>query len=572
MRTAGSGQQALGGALLIAAVAIAYAPALAAGFVFDDHPLLLGGQVLANGPLSRIWFSADAPDYLPLTWTSFWVEWRLWGDRAVGYHVVNVVLHAGAAVLLWRVLRALRVPGAYVGALLFALHPAAVESVAWISERKNTLSLVFFLATALAWIAARKAERDGGASPGRGRALHVLAIALFGLALLSKSSVVMLPVALLGVAAAEGGFSRRDVVNALPLFALALAAGIATIWFQAHNALAGETLPPRGLGERLAGAAWSLAAYLRAAFVPVHLPFVHAPSPAIGTAAFVAPILLLLAVAAAAVWGLRSGRARPVSLALGYHAAMVLPVLGFIDMAYFRIAPIANHLQYLALIGPAALGGYSSAWLAERFPRAMPIGAAAVALLLGSLTHGRARAFESELTLWEEAVRVEPSSAFAHKQLALTLLELGRTADAIREVEATADATPDPAERDRARAMAAFIAGRFDEAVAHAQRAERIRPDPGFQRDLATELARAGRTAEAIAVAAPLVADDPRDGEARYWLADALTRAGRLAEAEDLLSEGLRLAPADRRLREAVESVRTARARARSEAGSASSP
>ncbi len=571
MKPAGSRGQALGAALILVAVGIAYAPALAGGFVFDDHPLLLGGKALANGPLWRIWFSADAPDYLPLTWTTFWIEWRLWGERALGYHLVNVVLHAGAAFLLWRVLRALRVPGAYIGALLFALHPAAVESVAWISERKNTLSAVFFLATALAWLAAKKADgAEAGATQGRGRAFRLLALALFTLALLSKSSVVMLPVVLLGVAAVQGGIRRRDIVQTLPFFALALAAGIVTLWFQRHNALAGEPLPPRGAAERLAGAAWSLAAYLRAAFVPVRLPFVHAGWPAApGSAAFFAPVVLV-AAAAAALWRFRAGSARPAALAVAYHAVMVLPVLGFADMAYFRIAPVANHLQYLALMGPAALGGYAFAWLADRFPRAMPIGAAAVALLLGSLTYGRARAFESDLTLWEDAVRVAPSSAFAHKQLALTLLELGRTGDAIRELEATADAASDPADRHRARATAALIAGRFAEAVADAQLAQRLRPDAAFQRDLARQLARAGRADEAIAVAAPLVADDPRDAEARYWLGAALTRAGRSAEAEAVLSEGCRLAPADRRLQEALEMVRTARARA--ESGRAAAP
>ncbi len=564
MAIAGTHKQALGAALIIVAVAIAYAPALAGGFVFDDQPLLLGGKALANGPLSRIWFSADAPDYLPLTWTTFWIEWRLWGERALGYHVVNVALHAGAAFLLWRVLWALRAPGAYVGALLFAVHPAAVESVAWVSERKNTLSAVFFLGTALAWLAARERDDEPGAPPGRGGRLRMLALALFALALLSKSSVVMLPVVLLGAAAVHGGLRRRDIVDTLPFFALALAAGMVTVWFQGHNALAGEPLPPRGAGDRLAGAAWSVAAYLHAAFVPVRLPFVHAGWPAApGSVAFFAPVVLV-AAAAAAAWRFRAGPARPASLALAYHAVMVLPVLGFVDMAYFRIAPVANHLQYLALMGPAALGGYACAWIAERFPRAMPFGAAAIALLLATLTYGRARAFESDLTLWEEAVRVEPSSAFAHKQLAITLLELGRTGDAIRELEATAGAARDPAERHRARATAALLAGRFAEAVADAQDAQRVRPDPSFQRDLAKELVHAGRAEEAIAVATPLVAEDPRDTEARYWLGAALAREGRFAEAEALLSEGCRLAPAETRLREALETVRTARARAES--------
>ncbi|MDW8308160.1 MAG: hypothetical protein RMK20_02160, partial [Verrucomicrobiales bacterium] len=143
----------LGGGLLVLATLLAYFPALRAGFVWDDTAMLTTNPfVKLPAGLFYIWASTALPDYYPLTYTSFWIEWRLWGLNATGYHLTNILLHALSAVVLWRVLKRLHLPGGWLAALLFALHPVNVQSVAWIAERKNTLCMVFFLLSLWAYV------------------------------------------------------------------------------------------------------------------------------------------------------------------------------------------------------------------------------------------------------------------------------------------------------------------------------------------------------------------------------------------------------------------------------------
>jgi hypothetical protein len=497
--TTGAWARALSIALL---ATLAYLPALGGGFVWDDRMLLLDGHALNEAPLWKIWFSTVAADYFPLTWTSFWLEWRLFGANPFPFHVTNLVLHAAAAILLWRVLLRLRIPGAWLGAVLFALHPVAVESVAWISERKNVLSAVFFLGAALAWIAADEAEEAEGTRR------RLLALGLFVPALLAKPSVVMLPVVLVVISVLrEGGDVgrglvprlRRHLVRAAPFFAASLAAGLVTIWFQWNNAMAGKPLD-RTAPEKLGGAGWALASYVEKAFAPFRLGFVYADWPVrADSALFFLPVAVVALAAAVLAW-LGRGRARPVALALGYHALMVLPVLGLLDMAYLRVGPVSNHLQYLALMGPAALVGFGVARLEEAWPRAARAGAVALVVALGASTLERTRAFESDLTLWGRAVLDAPQSAFARKELAKTLLGAGRTPEAIQSFRVFAALTRDPAEAHRALAVTALLEARWQDAVAEGARAHAISPDLTFQRDLARQLQRAGRPAEAAAL------------------------------------------------------------------------
>ena len=146
-------------ALLVAATLAVFAPVmLQGGFFWDDYELIVNNPLVHSpGGLRDFWFSTKNFDYFPLTSTTFWIEWRVWGNWAQPYHVLNVLLHLGSALMLWRIFRELKVPGAFWGALLFAVHPVNVESVAWISERKNTLSM--FLAS-LSLLLYLRFERD----------------------------------------------------------------------------------------------------------------------------------------------------------------------------------------------------------------------------------------------------------------------------------------------------------------------------------------------------------------------------------------------------------------------------
>ncbi len=533
------------GAVLVMAAAIAYIPALRGGFVFDDHMIIEGGRLL-RGPLWRVWLTTTTADYWPLTRTCFWVQWRVWGLHAWGYHAVNILLHIAAAILVWRVLRRLHMPGAWIAGLLFAVHPATVESVAWISETKNTLSGVLFLGSILAWI---RFDEEGD------RRSYAISLSLFALAALAKASVVMLPLVLLGVALAQRGrLRRRDYETTAPFFAVALVAGFVNLWFQRHNAMAGGWAVSRGVGQRVGESAWALTTYLRNAFIPVRLGFVHEPwtvgpdSPLL----FYAPLLAMAAALALLVTlRARSRLARAALYATGYPVLMLLPVLGVLDIAYFSVGPVSNHLQYLALIGPVALLGTGMAWITERELVTATV-AVAVAVALGVVTFQRATEFENDLTLWTGAVRAAPGSAYAHNQLASIDQERGNRAGALDELLATARLSSAPADHHRYMGLWFLFSDRPSEAIDEAREVLRTARDPEARRDAAWVLTQTGQHAETLPVFRSLVSEAPNGSDYTYWLGAVLAREEKIPEAAEVLRGFCRVRPGDPQMEEAL--------------------
>jgi Flp pilus assembly protein TadD len=516
------------GALTIGVLGVlAYVPAFRAGFVFDDHEIIENGRLL-RGPLSVIWVATTGPDYWPLTYSAFWAEWRVFGPDPTGYHLVSVALHILVAVLLWRTLRRLGIHGAWLAGLLFAVHPVAVESVAWISEQKNTLSGVFWLATILAWI-----ELDDDRVGWR----RVVALGLFVLAVLAKASVVPLPVVLLGITLARRGRIRRDdLLELAPFFAVAVAGGLLNVWFQHAHAMAGGWAPVRSLAERIGGAARALASYLTAAFAPVRLAIVHAPWPVGPTSPWFWAPPAALAVGFALLWRVRSSAwGRAALLAIGYQAVCVGPVLGLIDMSFFRIAPVSNHLAYLGLMGPVAFAGWALMQLQERAGKWGVAAVAAVTVALGATTFHRASAFEDDLTLWQAAVREAPDSALARQSLGDQLIDRGRVAEGVAELKRAAALSPDPAFRHGVLSSLQLMAGRKDEAAAEARQVLAAHPAPSLASDAGSTLLETGHTDEAIAVFRDLVQRAPNASEYAFRLSVALARAGRTPEAADAL-------------------------------------
>lgn len=250
-------------AALIVLTFAAYIPALRGEFIWDDQVLITDNQLIrARDGLHRFWFTTEAPDYLPLTSSLWWLEWRLWGNNPMGYHVVNVLLRVANVVLVWIILRCLNIPGAWLAAAIFAIHPVNVATVTWISEQKNTLSMLFYLAAILSYL---RFDEEG-----RWR-WYGFSLAAFLLALLSKSAVVMMPIVLLGCVWWQHGRVRwKDSLYIGPFIAASLILGLVTTWFQHNRALAlgGLSTPTSSILSRVAAAGYALWFYLYKALLP----------------------------------------------------------------------------------------------------------------------------------------------------------------------------------------------------------------------------------------------------------------------------------------------------------------
>jgi hypothetical protein len=407
--------------MLVLLTVLVHLPALRGGFLWDDDELLVRNPyVHAASGLYDIWLTNHLVTYAPLTSSMFWVEWRMWGANPMGYRAVNVALHALSVVLLWRVLRRVKVPGAWVAALVFAVHPVTVASVAWIAERRNTLSLALCLSALLAFLRFEDGDERGW---------YVAALATFVLAMLAKSSVVMLPIVLLALAwYRRGTITHVDVVRTLPFFAAAAALGLVTLGFQYDAAMR-----PEPLASRVAAAGWAVWFYLASIVAPVRLNMVYPrwhvdPTwrPAWG------PLLALVALAGVG-WRRRDTWGRPVLVTLAVFVAMLLPVLGIVGWSFLEISLVSDHLQYAALAGPIALviGGAAAELERRRIERRA---AAALVLVpvatLSWLTWARATVFDNGWTLWRDTLAKNPAAWVAHNNLGLLLADTGQLSEA----------------------------------------------------------------------------------------------------------------------------------------------
>jgi protein O-mannosyl-transferase len=389
-------------------VFIAYAPVFGAGFVWDDESHLTQNPCIV-GPLGlkEIWTSTRAV-YYPLVLTTFWVLHKLVGLNPLPYHILNVLMHAGSAVLLWRLLRQLGVHGAWLGAALWALHPVMVQSVAWVTELKNTQSCLFYLLsifwflkwkeepqsrsggfpTAAGFWSARTSPRfkSGDMSPHSKTASHSLMLALsllfFVLATLSKPSVVMLPVVLaLCIWWRRGTVGWKDGVPIVPFLLVSAFASAWTIWEQKFHASAVGPEWAQTWPERLIIAGRAIWFYLGKLVWPHPLIFIY-PRWEIHPMQLLAWLPLLGAlIFLALIWTAATRRrfqsadmsahskaswSRAVFFAAAYYVISLFPVLGFFSVYFFRYSFVSDHFQYLASMGPLALAGAAIATLVGR--------------------------------------------------------------------------------------------------------------------------------------------------------------------------------------------------------------
>jgi len=589
--------------VLLLAVVVAYQPAWHGGMLWDDDAHVTKSELRSWYGLWRIWFELGATQqYYPVTHSIFWLQSMLWGDHVLGYHLINTALHAVSSFLIVLVLRRLSIPGALLAGVVFALHPVQVESVAWITELKNTLSGVFYFAAALAYLSFDQSRRSRP---------YAAAAVFFVLALLSKSVTATLPAALLVVSWwKRGAISwRRDVLPLVPFFAAAAIAGLMTAWVE--RTMIGARGSEFGLSaiERVLIAGRAFAFYLRQSLWPANLVFIY---PRWNVDAAVWWQYLFPASVAAALllaWTLR-GRTRAPLAALLYFGFTLAPALGFVNVYPFRFSFVADHFQYLAVLGliaPAAAA--ISRGLARLKPPSQKTAPVAAALLVGfvlaAMTWQQSRLYADARGLYEETLRRNPSAwlmhlnlgwlagqeralaaAVAHYQAALainpdepqvhqnlgtTWMEMGRYEDALKEHQAAVRLAPGYAEAHLNLGVDLQNLGRYQEAESEYRTALDIKRElPQAHYNLGVLLAHLGRRDEAIAQANEALRLQSNYAEAQRFLRDlssagrnarspgqpapdskthadagvALAQAGRFDEAAEEFREALRLDPA----------------------------
>jgi tetratricopeptide (TPR) repeat protein len=527
---------ALAAALLAAATVAAYWPVVRGGFVFDDDPLILTNPCVTTADgLRRIWLTDENYDYLPITYTAFRLEYQLWGANPLGYHLVSLGLHAANAVLLWLLLRRLGVPGAWWGALLFAIHPVTASTVAWVSEQKNLLGLLFALVSLLLYLRFEASRRY------RWYALSVIA---FVAALLGKTSVVMVPCLMLAYEWRRAGTLRTAAVLRLaPFFAASLALGLVTVWFQVHRGMAGEPVPIGTYPERLAAAGCALWFYLAKAVAPVRLSMIYprwdyAELSWWPAAAFVAVMLLLWHCRRCWRW------AHAAWLGLGCFTIVLLPVLGFVPMAFMRFSLAADHFQYPALPALTAVAGVAVAAAIGRLPAAV-LPAAAVAVGLTVLTMQQAAVYRGDETLWRATLRANPDAWVAHTNLGKILRDRGDHAAAAENFAAAVRLNPEDLNLRLLFGAALVATSDLAGAAAQYEAATRIKVDDfRAHNNLAEVLLRQGRAADALKHATIATTLRPTAAEPHYNLAAALNALARPAEAAEQAQLALRFDPA----------------------------
>ncbi len=541
---------AAGAGALVLLIFLAYWPAMQGGFIWDDDQYVTRNAALrtANG-LAQIWIEPGAvPQYYPLTFTTLWVNYQLSGLAPGPYHVTNVVLHALAAVLFWLILRRLAFPGAWLAAAIFALHPVQVESVAWISERKNVLSGALGLGAMLAYLRFA-GEGDDDARGGSDRSMYALALTLFALALLAKTVTCTIPIVIAFILWwKRGRIGVDDVRSLVPMLLLGLALGCVTIWMEQQHVGARGASWDLSFVERTLIAGRALWFYAWALVWPHDLTFIY-PKWDIDTGRAWQYLFPLAAVALAL--GLLLGHRRigrgPL-VAVSCFAVTLAPALGFIDVYPMRYTFVADHYQYLAsaaLISlVVALGVHAARRVGAAGRTIGTIAGALVLVVLMSLTWRQGHIYADEGTLWRDTIAKNPGVVMARVNLGMLLHGQGRLDDAAEQFTAALQLAPTDAEIHDNLGVTLAALGDREAARSHFEEALRIAPGtPGTYNNLGNLFASGGQFAEALGHYEEAVRLAPAYADPRNNLANVLAQQGRGDEAIAQYRVALQLDP-----------------------------
>ncbi|HET8579351.1 MAG TPA: tetratricopeptide repeat protein [Methylomirabilota bacterium] len=562
-------------ALIFVVVVVAFFPALQAGFIdWDEDPLLIKNfSYRGLGPAQLRWMftTTRMGHYMPLTWISYGWDYAIWGLRPFGYHLTNLLIHAMSAAVLYLIAHRLltmapspsregegtsllplpfgervgvRGIGALAAALLWAVHPLRVESVAWVTERRDVLSGLFFLLAVWAYL--------GWAAQPRGAArwrLYGLGLGCFALGLLAKGMAATLPAVLLLLDVyplkriTDQRSARRALVEKIPFIVLAVIAVAVGLW----AVLRGSGMTPvsqLNWAGRVAISLYAVAFYLGKMAWPVGLsPLYELPVP-LDPAAW--PFLLSGAVVAAITVTAVALRRRWPALPAAWVAYVVtlLPVIGLAHNGY-QIA--ADRYTYLPTLGLALLAGGIVTSLSAAIGRArfLPAALAALAVVaLGVATWKQAEHWHDGAALWRHALTLNPASGIAHANLGGELIHTNQPTEAIKEFDEAIRLRPNYPEAHLFFGVLLAQRGNLAAADAEFRRALELRPGlADAHNNLGVGLARAGRLTEALEQFGRAAALEPDSADVRNNLGLALAQLGRLPEAEVQFEAAARLKP-----------------------------
>jgi len=518
-----------------------FSPAFHGDWLWDDNVLITANPLMDDpAGLWKIWFQPGILiDYFPITFSVQRLEWNLWGMDTLGYHLTNFVLHIVSAFLVWRLFSKLGLRLAWWGGLLFAVHPVMVESVAWIAELKNTLSLPPLLWAMCLWIDYEEERRLGD---------YWLSLILFVAAMLCKSSEMMLPVVILLYAWwKKGRIEWRDLKASAPFFVISLALGALGTWLEHHHP-GPAPMFAADLLSRLDTTGRQVFFFFLLCFFPLHLLPVY-PSGLVATPAAAdflpwLPLIGLLYVS----WIKRNTWGRHVLLGLGFFLLNLAPVLVFILAGVTTMIWSMDHLVYLPIIGLIGLVVAGLGWLDGRLSnpaRSCVIGIAVILTAFLALEcHAYAGIFSDSETLWTYAVQRNPESWMVRANLGEAFFQRGRIPEAIEQFEAAVKINPlyDNAHYDLGNALSQT--GRIPDAIDQYETVLRLNPTyANAYYDLGNALVRDHRIPEATDRFEKALQLNPRHAAAHYALGNLLFDASRIPEAIDHYEQSLQIDP-----------------------------
>jgi protein O-mannosyl-transferase len=517
------------GVLLLAVMLIAYKPALNGLPVWDDELHITPPELRSVNGLTKIWLHPRGTvQYFPLAHTVFWLEAELWGDSPLYYHLTNILLHFFSALILVKILRKLRIPGSWLAAGIFALHPVMVESVAWITELKNTLSGVFFLSAVLKYLTFSETGK---------KRFYISSLVLFILGLLSKTGLAPFPLAMMAVIWWKRGnlLWKRDIVPLLLFFLVSILSGLLTIYvertFIGTKGPGYEFLP----AERCLIAGRALWFYICKIFLPINL-MISYPRWVVSTTVWWQYLFPAAAIIFGCILWIKRNVWRASAAVFFYFTAMILPYLGFFSLFAFRYSFVADHYQYLASIGPIVMTAVliDKAAGSVKGGRFLIKSSVTVILLLtlGMLSWKQSSMYSDAETLYRTTIAKNTNCWMAYNNLGLLLANSGRTSEAIACYLKAIELNRNYAEPHNNLGLLLTSMGKTDEAIVHYAKALEINPGYGGAHfNLGLTLAGIGRNDEAFAQYSIALGINPDHAKAHNNLGLLLAKIGRNYEA-----------------------------------------